>query len=152
MPTSFAASRFAAVASTALPSSVRLKKVHSSTTITAAPPSTQKLCGRIAAPPKRIGASPEKAGSEWNCLSKTTCASPRRKIEAPMVMMISVTAEAARRFDGEPVQQQADAHGDAMATSAASGSGTPAAATNTVVMPPIMTNSPCAKFTTSEAL
>ncbi len=71
-----------------------------------------------------------------------------------MVMMISVTGgRAPRRRDGQPVQQQAD--GDrarSTATSAASGSGTPAADTNTVTMPPSMTNSPCAKFTTSEAL
>jgi hypothetical protein len=39
-----------------------------------------------------------------------------------------------------------------MAIKAASGSGTPAAAVNTVTMPPSMTNSPCAKFTTPEAL
>ena len=40
----------------------------------------------------------------------------------------------------------------AMAISAASGSGRPAAWAKTVIMPPSMTNSPCAKFTTPEAL
>ena len=38
------------------------------------------------------------------------------------------------------------------AINAASGSGTPASATNTVVMPPSMTNSPWAKLMMSEAL
>ena len=40
----------------------------------------------------------------------------------------------------------------ATATIAASGSGTPSAVTKTVTMPPSMTNSPWAKFTTSEAV
>jgi len=40
----------------------------------------------------------------------------------------------------------------AIASSAASGSGTPAAEANTVTMPPSITNSPCAKLTTSDAL
>lgn len=40
----------------------------------------------------------------------------------------------------------------AMAMSAASGSGNPAATPATEIMPPSITNSPWAKFTTSEAL
>ena len=43
-----------------------------------------------------MGSSPEKAGKRCSCLSKTICAVPRRKIEAPMVMMISATTEALR--------------------------------------------------------
>ena len=57
---------------------------------------TQKLCGWTAAPNTSTGVSPVKAGSLWNCLSKTIWATPRRRIEAPIVMMISVTAEAPR--------------------------------------------------------
>ena len=70
-----------------------------------------------------------------------------------MVMMISVTALApragsmARRCSSRPT-----ATATTTANSAASGNGNPAAAANTVTMPPSMTNSPCAKLTTSEAL
>ena len=70
-----------------------------------------------------------------------------------MVMMISVTAEAPRagsiasRCSSRPTATAAT-----IASSAASGSGTPAAAANTVTMPPSMTNSPWAKLMTSEAL
>ena len=70
-----------------------------------------------------------------------------------MVMMISVTAEApragsiARRCSSRPT-----AVATTIASSAASGSGTPAAAAKNVTMPPSMTNSPCAKLITSEAL
>jgi hypothetical protein len=39
-----------------------------------------------------------------------------------------------------------------MARSAASGNGTPACATKTVVIPPSITNSPCAKLMMSDAL
>ena len=57
---------------------------------------TQSDCGVSVAPSTSIGWSPEKLGSRWNCLSKTTWARPRRKIDAPMVMMISVTTLAPR--------------------------------------------------------
>ena len=40
----------------------------------------------------------------------------------------------------------------ATAMSAASGRGAPATLAKTVIIPPSITNSPCAKFTTSEAL
>ena len=70
-----------------------------------------------------------------------------------MVMMISVTADAPRAGSiASACSRRPTATAAATAMSAASGSGTPAAAANTVPMPPIMTNSPCAKFTTSEAL
>jgi hypothetical protein len=74
------------------------------------------------------------------------------RIEAPIVTMISVTAEAPRA--GSMARRCSSPVATAVATAmqAASGSGTPAAATNTVTMPPSMTNSPWAKFTTSEAL
>jgi hypothetical protein len=70
-----------------------------------------------------------------------------------MVIMISTTGLAspagsmAKRWSSKPTITVAT-----IARSAASGSGTPAAARNTVVMPPSMTNSPCAKLMTSEAL
>ncbi|MNT97674.1 hypothetical protein D3C72_2400490 [compost metagenome] len=75
------------------------------------------------------------------------------KIDAPMVMMISDTTGAPRAgpiaslFSATPM-----AAVTVMAISAASGSGRPASKANTVIMPPSMTNSPWAKFTTSEAL
>ena len=101
----------------------------------------------------RIGRSPEKGGSEWKFLSNRTPAMPRRKIEAPMVMMIRVTTEASRagRTPKRSIARPT-ATASAIAASAASGSGTPAAATNTVAMPPIMTNSPWAKLITWLAL
>jgi hypothetical protein len=74
-------------------------------------------------------------------------------IEAPIVMMIRVTAEApragriAKRCRARPTRTVTRT-----ASSAASGSGRPAAIRNTVTMPPSITNSPCAKFTTSEAV
>ena len=61
-----------------------------------APASTQSDCGRMVAPRIWIGVSPEKAGKRWSCLSKTSCATPRMKIEAPMVMMMSETTGAPR--------------------------------------------------------
>ena len=75
---------------------VFVKKSHSRTKTATAPASTQRLCGRIVAPMMRIGVSPEKAGKRWSCLSKTSCATPRMKIEAPMVMMMSDTTGAPR--------------------------------------------------------
>ena len=63
IPTSRAAKRFADVASTALPSSVRSRNTYSSSTMTAVPPITQKLCGWTAAPNICTGVSPENAGS-----------------------------------------------------------------------------------------
>jgi len=119
----------------------------------AVPPRTQKLCDWTDAPSTSIGASPENDGSLWNCLSNRICAAPRSRIEAPMVMMIKVTAGAPRAGSiASQYSRSPTATAATTAMSAASGSGTPAAATNTVTMPPSMTNSPCAKFTTSEAL
>jgi hypothetical protein len=71
----------------------------------------------------------------------------------PMVMMMSVTADApragsiAKRCSASPTATAAR-----MASTAAIGSGMPAATAKTVTIPPSMTNSPCAKFTTSDAL
>ncbi len=68
-------------------------------------------------------------------------------------MMISVITEAPlagrtpKRSSARPI-----ATASAIAPSAASGSGRPAAARNTVAMPPIITNSPCAKLITWLAL
>ena len=58
MPTRRAASLLAAVASTALPVSVRVRKYQSATTIVPAPPRTMTLWGRSAAPPTIQGALP----------------------------------------------------------------------------------------------
>ena len=70
-----------------------------------------------------------------------------------MVMMMRVTAEAPRAGSiASALRRRPTATAATIASSAASGSGTPAATANTVAMPPIMTNSPCAKFTTSDAL
>jgi len=85
--------------------------------------------------------------------ANTTCAAPRRKIEAPMVIMIRATALApragsmAQRWSASPI-----AAVRTTARSAASGIGTPAAVRNTVDMPPSITNSPWAKLMTSDAL
>ena len=70
-----------------------------------------------------------------------------------MVMMISATTEAPRAgsmanlCSASPTTTAAT-----IARGAATHSGTPAANRKNVVMPPIITNSPCAKFTTSDAL
>ena len=153
MPISRAASRLAAVATTALPSSVRSMNSHNKTTMTAAAASTTRLCGRMVAPPMWIGSLPNSAGRLWKRRSNTICATPRRKIEAPMVIMISATGlepragSIASRCSASPMPVVS-----ATAISAAIGSGTPATDRNTVVMPPSITNSPWAKLMMSEAL
>ena len=107
----------------------------------------------MVAPRIWIGVSPEKAGKRWSCLSKTSCATPRMKIEAPMVMMMSETTGAPRAGSmASLLSATPTAAVPAMAISAASGSGRPAMCAKTVIMPPSITNSPWAKFTTSEAL
>ena len=99
------------------------------------------------------GSAPNSGGRLWKFLSKITPATPRSRIEAPMVMMISVTAEApragsiARLCSSNPVAVAATT-----ASSMAAGSGTPAAARKNVTMPPIITNSPWAKLMTSDEL
>ena len=96
MPTSCAASRLFEVARTARPVSVLREEDPEADEDGEAPASTQSDCGRIVAPRIWIGVSPEKAGKRWSCLSKTSCATPRMKIEAPMVMMMSETTGAPR--------------------------------------------------------
>ena len=126
---------------------------HSETTIAPAPMSTIRLCGSSAAPPIIHGSVPAKAGNEWKFLSNTMAEMPRRKIEAPMVMMISVTADAPRAGSiANWCSKSPTAVATTIASRAAIGSGTPAAAAKNVTMPPSMTNSPCAKLITSEAL
>ena len=80
----------------ALPVSVCVMKSHSTSTISPAPKSTMMLCGRRAAPPTMIGLLPANGASEWKFLSNTIEAMPRIKIEAPMVMMMRLTADAPR--------------------------------------------------------
>jgi hypothetical protein len=136
-----------------LPVSVRLKNHHRSTTTTTVTPRTQSVCGRSAAPKSAIGCSPLKAGSEWIFLSQTSVARPRSRIEAPMVMMMRVTMPAPRAgstasfSSARPTSVAAP-----MASSAAAGSGSPASISHTLAMPPIITNSPCAKLMTWLAL
>ena len=101
----------------------------------------------------RIGAVPENDGRVWNCLSYTTWARPRRNTDAPIVMMIKATTDApragsiAKRWISSPMTVVA-----ITARMAAAASGSPSDVRNHVVMPPSITNSPCAKFTTSDAL
>ncbi len=70
-----------------------------------------------------------------------------------MVMMIRLTTEAPRAgwiaslFNVMPTAQAIT-----IAATAAGSIGTPASSRKTVLMPPSMTNSPCEKFTTPEAL
>ena len=120
---------------------------------TSATPITHSDCGRIAAPSTRMGASPEKEASWWNSLPHTTSASPRRKMEAPMVMMMSVTTEALRALS---MANLASSTPPSMAAAQpiriASGSGRPAAVSVAALMPPIMMNSPWAKLMTVLAL
>jgi len=74
-------------------------------------------------------------------------------VEALVVMMMSTTALApragsiAKRWSASPTITV-----KTIARHAANGSGTPARARNTVVIPPSITNSPWAKLMTSEAL
>ena len=70
-----------------------------------------------------------------------------------MVMMISATTEAPRAGAMASLcRMSPTATAARIASGAAIHSGTPAANRKKVVMPPIITNSPWAKFTTSEAL
>ena len=133
----------------ALPSVMRSKKNHISKTITAVPPTTHRLCGRIVAPPIAIASSPENAGSEWNSLSMTICVAPRRKIEAPMVMMIRVTTEPSRAGSMASFSSSKPTN-TVMATAQgiAKYNGRPASSRKTVDMPPSITNSPWAKLMT----
>ena len=72
------------------------RTTQSASTIASVTPSTHRLCGRSVAPTIAIGRSPENGGSACSFLSQTSVARPRRKIDAPMVMMISVTTGAPR--------------------------------------------------------
>ena len=153
MPTSCAAKRLYEVASIALPASVRLKNQDSSATMITVTPITHRLCGTIVAPRIEIGVSPDSAGNGWMRLSQTSCARPRRKIDAPMVMMIRVTTSALRawptasRSSSRPTTPET-----ATAPRIATGIGAPAATSETALMPPIITNSPWAKLITRLAL
>src|SRR3989304_2605276 len=57
---------------------------------------THRLCGTMVAPAIAIGSSPVNAGRAWIFLSHTSAPRPRSRIEAPMVMMMSVTTDAPR--------------------------------------------------------
>jgi hypothetical protein len=51
----------------------------------------------------------KRPASDGKSLPHSSSATPRRKIAAPMVMMMVVTTDApSGRFDGEPLQQQSD--------------------------------------------
>ena len=86
-------------------------------------------------------------------LSQTSCATPRRKIDAPIVMMISVTMSA---FFARPTARRSSARPTIaampIAPRIATGMGTPVATRETALMPPIITNSPWAKLMTRLAL
>ena len=134
----------------ALPYSVRPKNQPSTSTASAVPPSTHRLCGRIVAPSSAIGSAPVNAGSGCTRLSHSTCASPRRNSATPMVMMISVTTSArpvrcagsmANFSTTMPTPPAA-----ATASGTAAHSGSPKPTSDTAAMPPTMTNSPCAKL------
>jgi hypothetical protein len=81
--------------------------------------------------------------------SQITWAAPRRKIEAPIVMMIRVTTEAPRAVSTANLSSAMPTRVAAtIASPIATGMGSPAATSETVAMPPIMTNSPWAKLIT----
>ena len=153
MPTNCAASRLCEVASNALPSSVRPKNHDSSSTIAKVTPSTHRLCGRMVAPAIWMGASPEKGLSAWIFLSHVSVARPRSRIEAPIVMMISVTTEAPRAGSTANFSSRRPSNAaTATARTTATGRGRPESTSHTLLMPPIITNSPCAKLMTWLAL
>ena len=107
----------------------------------------------MVAPAMAMGRSPLNGGRLWKLRSQITWAAPRRKIEAPMVMIMSVTTEAPRagstaNFSSAMPTMVAAATASRMA----SGMGRPSATSETVAMPPIMTNSPWAKLITWLAL
>ena len=107
----------------------------------------------MVAPATAIGVSPVNGLSACRFLSHTSIASPRRKIDAPIVMMISVTTEAPRA--GSTANFSSARPTSAAATIAsgiASRYGNPLAVSDTVAMPPIITNSPWAKLITWLAL
>ena len=153
MPTSRAASGLWAAASIALPWRVWLKKAHKAAATAQVTPRIHKDCGWSTAPLTTIGASPLIGGSEWKFLPRRTPAIPRSRIEAPMVTMIRLTT-VEPRAGTMPKRWRAKPTRTAMSTAAAaaSGKGRPAAATNTVPIPPSMTNSPWAKLMTWLAL
>ena len=151
MPISCAASGLKAVARIALPYSVRPKNQPSTSTASAVPPSTHRLCGRIVAPNSAIGSAPVNAGSGCTRLSHSTCASPRRNSATPMVMMISVTTSARPvRCAGSMASFSTTRPTDAGHRHRQRHRGRTAAAraptSDTAAMPPIITNSPCAKL------
>ena len=153
MPTSCAASRLWLVASIALPCKVRLKKYHRPRMAAPALPITHSDCGARVAPASIIGASPEKAGMAWISLPISHSTRPRRKIEAPMVMMIKVVTLA---FLARPTAHLSSATPTIITTTTAPGAashrGRPAPISAAVDMPPIMMNSPWAKLITWLAL
>ncbi len=82
-------------------------------------------------------------------LSQTTCARPRRKIDAPIVMMISVTTSALRaRPTASHSSSSPTTPVAATAPRRAIGIGSPEPMNDTALMPPIITNSPWAKLMT----
>ena len=152
-PHNCAASGLCEAASIALPISVRLKNQPSSSTMASVTPSTHRLCGRIVAPASSIGLSPEKGCIACSFLSHTRVANPRSRMEAPIVMMMSVTTEAPRA--GSTANFSSASPTAAAASTAigiATGGGSPELASDTAAMPPIITNSPCAKLMTWLAL
>ena len=154
IPTSWAAVRLQAQARIALPNKVWLKKRWTPRTSTAVPPMTQRFCGSRVTSPSRMGVSPEKAGRAWMSLPHSSRARPRRKMEAPMVMMMAPTTvmplagAMAKRCSIRPTTRVSRT-----APRMAAGSGRPLPADRAMApMAPSITNSPWARFTTSEAL
>ena len=134
--------------------SVRPKNQPSSSTMASVTPEhPQALRQDASRRASSIGVSPENGCSACRFLSQTSVARPRSRIEAPMVMMISVTTEAPRAGSTANFSSaRPTAAAASTATGIASGSGSPASASDTVAMPPIITNSPCAKLMTWLAL
>jgi hypothetical protein len=115
---------------------------------------TQRFCGRRVTSPRRIGVSPEKCGRAWMSLPQMSRARPRRKMEAPMVMMMVPTTVIPR---AGAMAKRCSIIPSSMVTSTArriaAGSGTPCPADREMALiAPSITNSPWARFTTSEAL
>ena len=132
---------------------MRPKNHDSPATASPAPASTHRLCGSSVAPNRWIGWSPENAGSACTRLSHTSWARPRRNSETPIVMMISVTVPAWRAGSIASFSTSSPTiTAAATASSTATGSGRPVASRLTALMPPTITNSPCAKLIAPLAL
>ena len=100
-----------------------------------------------------MGVSPENEGSAAASLPHSSIAEPLRKIDPPMVMMMRLVSDTF--LSGASVSRSSSKPTSVtMSTDPAKAarSGMPVPTSATAVIPPSMTNSPCAKLIASVAV